>query len=602
MAKHTIMILSLALLFGAPDASAQSLKGLLKKAVKKVEQRVKQEVDQEVDKQVDKHVKQTVRQGINQVAGEKAGKAISDKVLNQSSNQSSRDAELEKLADTYLGPDGNKNMEDEAPTVRLPKTHTAFFAPLGYPIEERYGTRTVKPSTPPQKADAQVNWSSNLPDVTSLDNQSLVDEYLLLKGLVDDGYIVNLTPAHWRYIELVVPELWNRVSTLNTMVSQYNEIMDEYTVTVGDGTYNWVINGLHRRLVETLSSTAYKTLLRSSLKPIFSLEGDYAVSEDAKKYFEERGGYEKARTEKWTVWDPTPNKESISTSVAGQTGTVVDSNDSGGAVDIEGVTYVLHNGKNGSKGHAFISEAVKIAIAGKDLVIPDYIDYDGRKYAVTTMRADIFSGSEIKSVKLPSTLTEISNSAFRGTPIKEIVIPASVRKIQGSAFYGCTNLVSVTFEGNSMDELHGCFQNCTALKSIKFPSRVGLMSYSMFEGCTALTDVQLPENLKEIYPQMFEKCKSLKNVDIPASVTKVGSNAFADSGITMLDLSNVKEFGGFCFMNCKSLKTVKLNASLKENFLMDVYSEQFINCPLLEVKYVNNEYVYPEGFIFVNGK
>ena len=591
MKKLFALLVSVLMLATSIDVSAQSLKGRLNKAIKKVEQGVKQEVEQ--------NTKQKVRQGTNEVVGEKAGQIISDEVLDQSDNKSSRDAQIEKRADAYLGPDGNKNAEDEAPTVRLPKTHTAFFAPLGYPIEEKYGTRTVKPSTPPRKADDQVDWSSNLPDVTSLDNQSLVDEYLLLKGLVEDGYIVNLTPAHWRYIELVVPELGNRVGTLNAMVSQYNEILDEYNT---DDTYNWVINGLHNKLVETLSSTAYKTLLRSSLKPLFTLEGDYSVSEDAKKYFEERGGYEKARTEKWTVWDPAPNKESTTTSVAGQTGTVKGGNASGGRVDIEGITYVLHNGKNGSTGHAFISEAVKIAIAGKDIVIPDNINYDGRKYPVTKMRADIFSGSEIKSVKLPSTLTEISNSAFRGTPIKEIVIPASVQKIQGSAFYGCTNLVSVTFEGNSMDELHGCFQNCTALKSIKFPRSVGLMSYSMFEGCTALTDVQLPEDLKEIYPQMFKKCTSLKNVDIPASVTKVEKNAFADSGITMLDLSNVKEFGGLCFMNCKSLKTVKLNASLKENFLMDVYSEQFINCPLLEVKYVNNEYVYPEGFIFVNGK
>ena len=74
----------------------------------------------------------------------------------------------------------------------------------------------------------------------------------------------------------------------------------------------------------------------------------------------------------------------------------------------------------------------------------------------------------------------------------------------------------------------------------------------------------------------------------------------ADSGITSLDLSNVKEFEGFCFSGCKALKTVKLNSSLKENFLMETYQE-FTECPLLEVEYINNEYVFPEGFIFVDG-
>ena len=151
-----------------------------------------------------------------------------------------------------------------------------------------------------------------------------------------------------------------------------------------------------------------------------------------------------------------------------------------------------------------------------------------------------------------------------------------------------------------MDEVHGCFQKCINLKNVKFPRRVGLMSYDMFEGCVNLTEVMLPENLSEIYSSMFSGCKNLKNVDIPASVTKVGNSAFSDSGITSLDLSNVKEFEGFCFSGCKALKTVKLNSNLKENFLMETYQE-FTECPLLEVKYINNEYVFPEGFIFVDG-
>ena len=33
---------------------------------------------------------------------------------------------------------------------------------------------------------------------------------------------------------------------------------------------------------------------------------------------------------------------------------------------------------------------------------------------------------------------------------------------------------------------------------------------------------------------------------------------------------------------------------------METY-QKFTECPLLEVKYINNEYVFPEGFIFVDG-
>lgn len=51
--------------------------------------------------------------------------------------------------------------------------------------------------------------------------------------------------------------------------------------------------------------------------------------------------------------------------------------------------------------------------AGKDIVMPDYINYKGKRIPVTEMRGDIFWGKPIKSIKLPSTLTEISNAALR---------------------------------------------------------------------------------------------------------------------------------------------------------------------------------------------
>lgn len=287
----------------------------------------------------------------------------------------------------------------------------------------------------------------------------------------------------------------------------------------------------------------------------------------------------------------------VTTTVSGQTGTIVSENASGANVDIDGVIYALHN-KNGKPADAFISKVVKAKISGKDIVIPDYITYNGGKYPVRDMRGGIFRDMPIKSVKLPSTLREIANAAFRGTPITEITIPASVKSVQGSAFYGCSKLTKAVFEGDRMDELHGCFQHCTALKSIRLPRMVGLMSYEMFWGCTNLADVTLPGNMTEIYESMFKDCRSLRTVGIPSSVVKMDNYAFAGSGITEIDISSVTEFGADCFSGCKALKTVKLNAALKDDFLMETYGI-FVGCPMLEVKYVNDRYVYPAGFVFV---
>ena len=635
MKKRVIMVLGLVILIGTYQASAQSFLGKIKNAATKTEKAVR-DVSNTVDSY--KRVKNEVEDLKNDISNEtsdiksktgskettakssstssktasskastsakstdkasadaKTTKTSSPSKSSSVSKQSARDRELEKQFDAMVGKGNNKNAEDEEPTVRLPKTHTALFAPLGYPVDAKYGVKSAKPMMPPKSENAQVSWREKLPSVMELDNKSLLDEYLMLAECSAGGYFGNLSPAMWRY-EQVKEELFGRVGELNEMVEQYNAALVEYE---SSGTYNWVINGIHSRLAAVLEGTVYKTVIRSSLVPLFTAK-EKLVNDATKEYFAAHGGYENAIKVTMTVWDPKPNKESITTTESGQIGTVIDEDDSGATVDIGGITYILHN-KNGKPSRAFISEVVKTVVSGKDIVIPDNVIYKGKYYPVTQMRADLFWGAPIKSVKLPSTLQEISNAAFRQTTITEITIPASVKIIQGSAFYGCTKLTKVVFEGEEMDELHGCFQNCINLKSIKLPRRVGLMSYEMFSGCTNLTDVTLPENMTEIYGGMFAGCTNLKQLTVPPTVVKVSDNAFSDCGITELDLSNVKEFGTFCFLKCKALKTVKLNSALKENFLMETY-EQFMDCPLLQVKFENGQYVMPAGFIFVDGK
>ena len=478
-------------------------------------------------------------------------------------------------------------MEDEAPTVKLPNEHTALFAPLGYPVEAAYGTLTVKPSMPPQSPDAQVNWSEKQPYVFNLNNKSLVDEYLLLDDCFKNGYIKTFTPAHARY-ENVGDELYARANALNKLVEFMAEARSEY----GGESPQWVINGLHDKIASILEGEEYKTLIKSSISPFFTVKG--LINDVTKEYFQKHGGYENATKVTMTKWDPKPVKQSISTSGSSQSGIIVSENASGATVDIDGIIYIVH----ASKGFAFASEAVNTAVAGKDIVMPDYINYKGKRFPVTEMRGDIFWGKSIKSIKLPSTLTEISNASLRETDISEIVIPASVKIIQGAAFYGCKNLKKVVFESDKIDELHGCFQNCTSLQSIKLPRYVGLTSYGMFSGCTNLTSVTLPENLTEIKDGTFENCTKLTTINIPASVTKVGSHVFSDSGVVSLDLSHVLEIGEFTFDNCKSLKNLKLNSKLKDDFLMEIYPD-LMTCPYMQVKWENNQYVYPAGLEFV---
>lgn len=469
MKTRNVLILCTALLLSMPCSDAQSLKDGLKNIGDKIGKQIQSTKNQITKKTT------TTKPTTNKPTANKT---------------SDRDKALQKQYDAMMG--NPPEMEDEKPTVKLPDEHTALFAPLGYPVEAAYGTLTVKPGMPPQSPDAQVNWTDKLPNIFNLNNKSLVDEYLLLKDCFDNGYFKTLTPAHAR-LENVEGELYARANELNKIVELMAEVRDEY----GSESPQWVINGLHEKIASILEGDKYKTLIKSSISPFFTVKG--LINDETKEYFQKHGGYENATKVTMTKWDPKPVKQSISTSGSGQSGTIVSENASGATVDIGGIIYIVHAGK----GFAFASEAVNTAVAGKDIVMPDYIDYKGKRIPVTEMRGDIFWGKPIKSIKLPSTLTEISNSALRETDISEIVIPASVKIIQGSAFYGCKNLKKVVFESDKLDELHGCFQNCTSLQSIKLPRYVGLSSYDMFNGCTNLTSVTLPENLKELYDGTF---------------------------------------------------------------------------------------------------
>ena len=248
-------------------------------------------------------------------------KSLGDKI-----GKPDRDKALQKQYDAMMG--NVPEMEDEAPTVKLPNEHTALFAPLGYPVEAAYGTLTVKPSMPPQSPDAQVNWSEKQPYIFNLNNKSLVDEYLLLDDCFKNGYFKTLTPAHARY-ENVEGELYARANALNKLVELMAEARSEY----GGESPQWVINGLHDKIASILEGEEYKTLIKSSISPFFTVKG--LINDVTKEYFQKHGGYENATKVTMTKWDPKPVKQSISTSGSSQSGIIVSENASGATVDID---------------------------------------------------------------------------------------------------------------------------------------------------------------------------------------------------------------------------------------------------------------------------
>ena len=110
-------------------------------------------------------------------------------------------------------------------------------------------------------------------------------------------------------------------------------------------------------------------------------------------------------------------------------------------------------------------QAVSTAFSG-DLTIPAYID------------------------GLP--VRKINEAAFLAcSNLKSVKIPSTVREIGPRAFSDCWNLTNVTFASDSGLTTVGesAFTNCISLTSITFPKTLSRLGANCFHGCMNLTDV-----------------------------------------------------------------------------------------------------------------
>lgn len=589
MRNQVFVLCSALFLFaGHHDAHAQ---GFLKKLGKRLEQKIESTVEGKVSRTVKGTVNGAADKTVRTVTGGKV-KSSPVRVGGQSSSrQSARNRRLEQQADAMLGPDHNRNAEDAAPTVRIPKEHTALFAPLGYEADPSLGTKTFKPVNPPVQAADQVAWSGKMPAPQSLTNQSLVDMYNML-STASDYADMSLSPAR-HYLSNVTSVLFGRIDALDELYENIQEAREKYSMT---DCYEWSINISHSYLVRVISSDEYKAMIRSSLEPLFTLpQTMFNNYPELKEYFAKHGGLRDAHKLQLTKWDPEPNKQSVRTSSGGK-GTVVSSTAGhSGEIDLDGVFYIINN-KSRSVG---VKRTATAHLSGKDVVIPEHIEISGVKYPVTIVYASAFENSAIRSIKLPSTLKEIGHKAFRATAISEVTIPASVQKIEGSAFSCINNLTKVVFEGQSMQLIEGCFYRCPKLQSVVFPAQLTKdMSYDMFRDCKSLTRVVLPKNLRVIPEGTFAGCTNLKQLDIPATVTTIGGQAFSDCGITSLYMPNVTELKDGAFLDCNTLKTITIGKTLRDKLVSDNcwgYTTNFGENPHLRLVLKNGEVSLPSS-------
>ena len=153
------------------------------------------------------------------------------------------------------------------------------------------------------------------------------------------------------------------------------------------------------------------------------------------------------------------------------------------------------------------------------------------------------SGAGMK-VTFSSGVTKIPANIFLGSNVKSVSVPKNVVTIGDSAFENCASLTNVSFPGGN------------ALKSI---------GAEAFRGCKALSSISLPQSCTSLGNNAFEDCRGLSSITIAGNIgaaTDAFKRAGMNSGaITVTFTSNVTSISNIFETSCASaLKHTRVKA------------------------------------------
>lgn len=213
--------------------------------------------------------------------------------------------------------------------------------------------------------------------------------------------------------------------------------------------------------------------------------------------------------------------------------------------------------------------------------------------------------TELESVKLPNSLTQIDVNAFsRCSKLANVTIPNSVTQIGAFAFSGCSSFTSLTIPA-SVTNIEGSITDyCAALKKITvdpnnkaYDSRgdcnaiIETATNTLISGCVATS---IPNTVTAIGRAAFRGI-NLINVDIPASVISIGAAAFQYcENLTRVVMSpSLTHIDNHAFFNCINLESVNI-----PDKVVTIKFFAFYNCKKLKEVTIGSSVESIEGEVF----
>ena len=198
--------------------------------------------------------------------------------------------------------------------------------------------------------------------------------------------------------------------------------------------------------------------------------------------------------------------------------------------------------------------------------------------------------SELRTISLKEGITTLAPFALQGcSALTALTIPDSVQSIGEGALSDMTGMETLTIGRDTVSINTSALDGCTALKIIDVMD--GNSHYESVDGVLYYTDragiVRYPagadRNTYNIDPAVimiedhaFANAGKLQGITLPGGIVQIGTEAFAGSGITSIDLSGLIDLTGLpdgVFMNCQTLSEV-----IMPDGLLSIGREAFNHC------------------------
>lgn len=159
---------------------------------------------------------------------------------------------------------------------------------------------------------------------------------------------------------------------------------------------------------------------------------------------------------------------------------------------------------------------------------------------------------------------EIGDYAFsQCVRLKSVTIPYGITSIGMRCFYMNYSIKSIALPSGITDIASSAFYNCIKLENVEIPTGVITIGEQAIRGSAVIGDIIIPEGITDIAGSGFaQSCSLLKNVILANTITSIGHYAFSSTAINKIIIpENVITIGSGAFSSCYYMKEIHFRST-----------------------------------------